>query len=239
MAVTYQSVGAESYGTTDTATTAAPSGVAAGDLLLCQLYTRGTTHYTPASPPTGWTLVASQLDSATNYGDIYVYWRIADGSGDDTPSITLSATPTSGWHTRMIRLTGHDSTTPIDATAGANRAGSSDTAEIPTATAARNGSLAICFGGKLASSTDLDQTWPSGWTEIYDDFRTTDYRSLLAAGYDDIDAGAMSGGQDTAGWDSSLSGTVAMLTVIVQPPAGGGGSVIPVFRHHFTEQGIG
>lgn len=218
MTVAFQTVGSESYGTDASAETAAPASVVSGDLLLLTLFIRCNPRVTPTTP-TGWTVTGSQLDDSSTYGDVYVFHRIADGTATDTPTVTLSASPANGWQTRILRVDGHDATTPIDTTAGANRAGSSDTAEIPVATVARNGSLAICVAGKMAGGTNSDQTWPSGWTEIYDDWQTTAYRSFVACGYDQVDAGTMSSGQNTAGWDSSLSGTVAMLTVVVQPPS--------------------
>lgn len=222
MAVTYRTIGADTYGTDTSAETAAPSGVVSGDLLLLALAIRSASAGSRRTPttPTGWTLIDSSLDPSGAVADQYVYRRIADGTGDDTPTVTLSDAP-DGWQTRIIRIDGHDPTTPVQTSATATGDLSSDTSEIPVATVDRDGSIAFCCAVKLSGSTNFDIVWPTGWTELYND-HATGFRSTASAGYDPVDAGAMASGQNTSGWTTSTQ-TVQRVTVIVQPPAGGGG----------------
>lgn len=79
MSYAFRSVGAVAVGN-GSLNPGAPAGAAVGDLLLLSLVGRDNGQTAPA--PTGWTLISP----ASPVGWNYLYARIADGTGLDTPS---------------------------------------------------------------------------------------------------------------------------------------------------------
>lgn len=219
MAVAYRTTGTYTRGSDTSAETSAPSGVVSGDFLVLFFVARYSSASDPnPTTPTGWTLQQTAIDTTSTVKScVYCYTRIADGTGTDTPTITLADSPQNGWGTVMIRFDSHDSSTPYDTGNIGIGAASDDTIAIPTATAARNGSIAICCMFK-ASSTDANTAWPGSWVELIDDNHASTPRGNTAVGYLAIDAGAMSAA-DVSGWDASVAHEVPSVTIIIQPPA--------------------
>lgn len=215
MTVVYESIGALSAGSDDSAETLAPSGVVSGDLLICCLYIRGGGSVT-AETPSNWNLLAEIAETVgTVFTEWYMYWRIANGTSDDTPTIALSNAPANGWYTRIIRFTGHDSFEPIAGSATAAGSSRSDTAVIPITTVNRNNSIALCVQARGITS-NVDVVWPSPWIELANDFSLLNYRSKVVIGYRTHSAGSMSF-VTTSGWGTSAQ-EVPSITAIIQPP---------------------
>lgn len=220
MAVAFQTIGAATTGSDSSAETAAPSGVVSGDLLVLFYAYRGTATITPTTP-TGWTARESNNETTSTYSGIWSFTRIADGTGDDTPTITLSGSPSSGWFTVILRIDGHDGTTPYDTGANATGAASDDTIEIPIATVARDGSLAIAAMIKVGGGSPRNLVWPGSWAERLDYHTASTVRSDITIGTLSVDSGAMSS-ETVSNWNiSSAAQEVPSLTLIIQPPSGG------------------
>lgn len=85
---TYQSISAAASGTGTTITTNAPSGVSSGNLLILTVSAASAASVTT---PSGWTQSHNAADPATSFVRCAIYHRIADGTGSDTPSVTLGS----------------------------------------------------------------------------------------------------------------------------------------------------
>lgn len=107
------------FGTRTNSTITAPSGIANGDLLVAILHVGDLTLLPPlaVAPPAGWAEApnspATVARTADNYTvALHIYWKVASSeSGNYT--FTHTSADTEGY---MYRLTGADTTTPIDAT---------------------------------------------------------------------------------------------------------------------------
>jgi hypothetical protein len=130
-----------------------PSG-SVGDLLVACVINENNNGQTASS---GWT---RPVYAANSYGNISlgVYYRVADGSGDDTLTVTFSGTPAVGSQGVVLRISGHDGTTPFD-TSAATPNNSVNPVQVPSVTTSESGALVLVFLGSAAS--DLD-TGPSG-----------------------------------------------------------------------------
>lgn len=153
MAVNFQSISFD-RALTDTITPTAPSGVVSGDLLIFSLRTSNG-----GSVPaiTGWTLLVQWTNWFGGYRSA-VYWRIADGSADDTPAPFVIAS-VAEWICAILRVDGHDPSTPIDAySANATEDNSGSSYTVPDITIANNGSLCYMWGmthlGATSASSD-------------------------------------------------------------------------------------
>lgn len=151
-------------GTASLLTFTKPAGVANGDLLLLVVGgdadNSGT--FQPTDTPTGWNLISSASGGADS--DIAAFWRIADGTEGATLTITRNSLAgfdeLYGWY---LRITGADSTTPINQT-GAN-SGLFDLAGVTTDTA---DCLAFgLLGGDGGDMFPYSTTSP-GWTKFSD-----------------------------------------------------------------------
>lgn len=105
---TYVGVDISSTQSTSTITHTVPSGWSAGDLAIAHV---DTGLRTVSSAPSGWALAGSITGTAAN---TYIYTKTLE-AGDLGGSIgwTLNASPT-GAFIALIRMTGHDTVTPVN-----------------------------------------------------------------------------------------------------------------------------
>ncbi len=221
MAVAYKSVGSVTEGTDNTAETAAPSGVVSGDLLVLFLFIKTDNSNPSATPttPSGWTARDSNNETSGSVdSSVWTYTRIADGTGSDTPTISLASTPGFVWQTVIVRLDSHDATTPYD-TGNNGTGGGVDAEPIPTATVANDGSMALCGMAKNASGA-YTLTWPGSWTSIVDTYTATGSGNHISVGYLAVNSGAMAS-ESVSGWTTNPHQCVK-ATVVIAPAAGGG-----------------
>jgi len=148
-----------SSGADSSAETSAPAGVAAGNLLVLLVSTRGGGITIP-SAPTGWIHQVSQ----TNAGGttVHLLTRVADGTATDTPTVTLSATPTDGWQTVILKITGQDSPFLDDSGGGTDNVNDA-TINTPAVAVAEGASLVIAAISAEAT-TSLPISWPAEYT---------------------------------------------------------------------------
>ena len=107
------------YGSRTNSTITAPSGIANGNLLVAVLHV-GHASDLPAltvTAPAGWAEVTNSPAASANAADPYeiamhVYWKVAASEAGNY-TFTHAAAESEGF---MYRLTGADTTTPIDAT---------------------------------------------------------------------------------------------------------------------------
>jgi hypothetical protein len=169
---------------TSSLTISKPGSVAVGDLLVAYVATHSGFTMTP---PAGWTSIRSDWNGDT-WIQGYLWWKIAAAGDTGAGSYTWSI---SGPHEDMLgtilRITGADATTPINASAangqGAGTVTSSITAPGVTTTVANT--LMITFSSTLGAANSY--TPPAGMTERVDTSagwgsEEIAYESISAAG---------------------------------------------------------
>lgn len=143
MAVTYQSVASS-----NSATCSKPTGTTSGDLLVASV-----TSYTDAASLTGWTAVAGASGSYSSAYFGTILWKIAGGS--EPASYTFTTAGAAVFHSIIIRVSGHDATTPIDVSSVIT----DGTGVIPSVTTTSAGALLIAY-----ALSDVTTTAPTGMT---------------------------------------------------------------------------
>lgn len=122
-----------------TIATTAPAGRVSGDLLLLSV----THQAASVTTPTGWTSCGARGTAGTGATllTVDVFYRFADGSATDTPTLTLASSVAVGWN--MLRYDGVASVGTLDgyATASDTTAGSNIVA--PAVTTAKTDSVVI------------------------------------------------------------------------------------------------
>lgn len=101
---------AASSGSTSSLPCNAPAGVVSGNLLILQLGV--STVSITITTPTGWNKVTEISDAPTDRAKTAVYWRTADGTADDTPTISFSGN--CACEAFISRITGHYASAPIE-----------------------------------------------------------------------------------------------------------------------------
>ena len=152
--------------TTVTATTTIsitkPASANTGDFLIAALAYNGGTGTSFTSVPSGWTLIRNTT-GGTNVG-IATYWHVVGASDPGPYAWTISGSATERLSGGILRYTGVDPTTPIDASNG--NTGTDTTLEAPTVTTTLANDMVIAFYAVDDLLTGLST--PSSTTERYD-----------------------------------------------------------------------
>lgn len=205
-----QSISIAAESTTSSLAMNAPSGVVSGDFLVAIAICEERRQ---ADTPTGWSLAHYIQSGTVNIGQT-VFYRVADGSADDTPTITFPAAPSQGATGFILRINGQASSGAFDTSASAFSAFTSVLA-VPTATVADNDSLCLLF----VSHAALSQTCSvdTGWSEVLE---SSGAYTSVAAYHQTAAAGTSPAGTIT--W--SGSGRHLASVVIIKPAAGSAGN---------------
>lgn len=196
-----------------------PSGLAADDLLVIDIWSDGSTGAT-IDTPSGFTAFVSQINGQDGWPQYKSFWKKATGS-ETSITIGFSTATTYDIYVVTKRCDGQDLTTPVDGTPyTATPTGNGNTISGGSATVARDGSLVYQNLGVEGDSTTTF-TVPTSTTGIQD--RQSAFPAASTA-YIAQNAGTYTSGD----WTVSRSGTdnqdgVVFLAVI-QPPAAGGGT---------------
>jgi hypothetical protein len=199
-----------------------PSGWSAGDLVFALLHSfvRSIT-----SAPSGWT----GLDSPQYSGAVrsYLYWKIL-GSGD--PGSTLdwatNADPSYG-RAVLVKVTGHDTTTPINVSAG-----QADTATNSHASPSVTTTASDCL---ILRFLCIDEN-NSGWSASSGDTGTNVATSTVMPTYTVWKSSLASAGATGTGTYGTSNVAMQLFTVAVAPSAGGVAKPV-LFHSHFRSQG--
>ncbi|MEW5995894.1 MAG: hypothetical protein AB1744_16070, partial [Candidatus Zixiibacteriota bacterium] len=143
-------------------TVSTPAGTSQGDLLIAVVVTDGNTSGTLAPPGgEGWTEInVGQQSGAVTLG---VWWKLADASESPSHQFTWSGggQESYAW---MMRFTGHDPTSPINASA--TNGGSSSSPTCPSVTTTVANTMIVRIGGFDDDYINVDNTGLSGHTDI-------------------------------------------------------------------------
>lgn len=214
MAVTFRSAGAVVSNGGNTVNVPFPASIAAGDLLVIQLFTAGGT--STLTTPTGWTLLLGpNTTPGTAAAHVYVLTKIATGSETGTQTVVFSGSFLGGI---MSAFSGVDTTTPVDVSAYANLATSGTSAVAPSVTTTQANTLLLHMYWVGAASSSVT---PNGAdTEIYDSFDTNFGFVIEAATIAKAATGAS--GTSTATNSAAMNGggaaTLALAPTAVSVP---------------------
>ena len=197
----------------------APGG--SGGLLVM-----GVTQITPlrtVTTPTGWTAIGGTVTDGFSATRINVYRRYADGTADDTPTVSFSSS-TGSVYIYIVRLSGVDGTTPVDVS---NSGSSTGTAypPLPSVTTTVDDAGLLCF---LGCDTSITPTTVSTWTYVGGTANRQNIWSKIAT-----TAGSYGGETATlASSNQYVARTIAFI------PAAGGGATLTTGSLALTGVGI-
>lgn len=138
-----------------------PSGIVAGELLVAAIYLRSGVLSTISTVPSGWNLI--DRAAATN-GGFYLYWRLATGT--ETGTATWVGSTSATQCTAMRRISGADTTTPINVVGTLLNDSATQTPEqFPTVTTTEADCLLWNVIGGLGTATI--SSWTNGQTTIF------------------------------------------------------------------------
>lgn len=187
MAVAFQSAGTQAYTSSGTSVSpGAPAGVVVGDLLFAAANASGNAGR--INDPAGWTLVGSEQGFFFNSAQAKSWYRIADGTANDTPTITRNGT--GSLQAGIIRIDGH-AATPFDVVVQGED--SSRPITVADATVTEDASLAVAVITSYLAD-DGDCTGPAGYTQRSINGSGEDVLSILTS---DVDSGSNGGGDFT------------------------------------------
>jgi hypothetical protein len=196
-----------------------PSGITAGEVLVALIGTSTVT--APSTAPSGWTVTLAQ--NGNNAISASIFHKVATGSETGTVTFTGTSGRTTGI---MFRLSGVDTTTPIDATAVGAGAPIQSTFTMPSITTATNGAMLIhniVLNSSNPATNDIITL--SGTTLINKSTGT----GRLTGGY--YEERATAGATGTRVWSKTNAGTTlqwAGVTAAFRP--GSSGPAVPVLN---------
>lgn len=196
------SVGSVASGTGTSITTNAPSGVAVGDLL--DLRVAIVTGTPSIDTPSGWTLIASVSDGVGVR--TAAYWRIADGTATDTPTVSITGGSVT-YRAYILRITGAGTSQPETSSTGN---GTSASPPIPSVTTGSTDELLVTSMATSANSFSVAA--PSTWTNVA---TFGGVPPAFAINRKDASSAGAYGGETY----SSSGGTYAGITVAYSPGA--------------------
>ena len=217
---------------TNTVTMSKPTGTASGDILIFVIALNDNNDYTDITPASGFSVIISQLDSATR-GHISAWKKVAGGSEPSTYSFS--------WVTNtdfvgiLSNFSGCNTTSPIDQTNSfeVTRDTFSESGSI-TPSAANTMVIHASMVDEVDRISDSFSNWRDGgttytWTEIT---QTGDARALPLCGMSyalESTATAVEGFVDVENKRSELDSIIFNLS-----PSGGGGSLTPPGNCYFV-----
>jgi hypothetical protein len=220
----YQSFAVANSATDVTSITVSkPSGTASGDLLIGVVVTDGNAG--TFTPPSSWTLINAGTADPGGIADqvtLGAWYKIAGGS--EPASYQWTWTNSEAVYAFIIRITGHNSSNPINVwgVATGSSTGTSITITCPTVTTTVNDTLVLRIFG--ADRAMLLGSYPTGHTGITfgssSGDNTTMYQCTGGAAYKtQATAGATGTAAFTATPNVSATEEWRALTIAIAPPA--------------------
>lgn len=209
----------------DTVDATKPSGTVSGDLLVAFAYAQ-TFGGNTLAPPAGWTTI-QETDNISSEFEAGLYYKLAGGSEGST--YTFTATAAEEFTVIILRVSGVDATTPVEASAEST-ATSSGSIVFPTVTSLTNNALIAMFGFAAYATTPTGSEWPNvaptGMALLATDNSVADYGMIGGiANFIQVTAGA-------TGTKSVANGTIGTdfyaVSIAIKPAGGGGGGGDPV-----------
>jgi hypothetical protein len=192
-----------------------PGGTSAGDLLITAVVTDGNEAISLAPPGgEGWTTIAVNQQGGVTLG---VWWKLAGAS--ESPSHQFTWGSVEQCYAWMMRFTGHDPDTPINASANMGSGGSSSPTSSSVTTSVPN-AMILRLGGFDDDDVNVDAPGLSGHTAITMD--ESGWESGTCAGGAGYLAQADIGASGTATFSLTASEQYRALTIAIGPDPNGG-----------------
>jgi hypothetical protein len=212
--VTFRSVSTASEGVNATAVDVGkPAGTVQGDLLIASFTADGNHALSP--PDASWTLIeggaGNPVDNTPSFG---VWYKLA---GVSEPSVyTFTSDAATQLYIAVVRYDGHDSISPINASAIANSTGSS-TPTAPDVTTTVDGCRILRLFG--ADDDDAPFTVPGGHSERYNGVSNTGASTCGSAGADTDQT--VAGATGTAAFSMNDVEEWRAVTIAITPATAG------------------
>jgi hypothetical protein len=187
-----------------------PANTAEGDLLICGIATDGDNS---ASSP-GWTEISQNSQSTSAY--FGCFYKIAGAS--EPSSYTFDLTSSEQVYAFILRITGHDSSNPIDVDGAATGTTIGAIVPCPAVTTLTDDCLILRMWGIDDDDIFVDGGYPYGHTGI-----TCDKSASLAgtcAGQASYKTQATAGDTGTANCDITADEEYVAVTVAIKPSSG-------------------
>jgi hypothetical protein len=211
-----------------TTATDGPSGIANGELLLAVLSSSGSS--TPTiTAPAGWNTARQQGVDGGVAAAVGVFWRIASSEPATYTFLSNANSATQGMTGKILRITGHDPTTPINI-AGDNTTTGSDNLVVNGVTTTVNDCLMFYIVGG-ARSVIRTFSWPT-ITEAWD-FGTDPGNANYMSAATKTHASAGPTGTHNAVGDAASDSLVGVCVAIAPTPS------VSVPRSRLPVLGIG
>jgi hypothetical protein len=194
----------------------APAGITPGELLLLIVGNDDNTATAQfGTTPAGWNYIGEGGDNSAD-AHIGAFWRIADGT--EGPTVTVVAQSADNWWGWYIRISGADTTTPINVNNFAQSTGNAGTHNIPQVTTTVDDCLAI-YGLAFDGADGYPFSVAAPWTEQDEQQAGTSNTEASGCwGTQDIPT---AGGTGIAAVTASVSDGAAYFQLAIQPAPGG------------------
>lgn len=165
MAAALGSFSNTTYGSNTNTTVTAPTGVQAGDYLLLLVALGASGEAPDPTPPSGFTAIATPVDIGDTFNlELRSYGKVADSGDAAAANFTVTHTTASS-QAVMLRITGVDADTPLDATPTINDNNGATTTWTGLTTVT-NGAFIVAAEVDFADNTN-DTSPPSGTTPTF------------------------------------------------------------------------
>ncbi|MEN8803413.1 MAG: hypothetical protein ABF297_15695, partial [Thiogranum sp.] len=181
-----------------------PAATAVGDLLLAAVATDGD-NTSSLAPPAGWNVInVADRGREVTFG---VWWKLAGASESNSYTFSWSSSEQAyGW---IMRFTGHDPASPIDA--NSNDIGSTASPSSPSVTTTVNNTLILRLGGFDDDDITVGAPGLSGHTAI--NMNDSGNGNFTASGGSGYVLQAAAGGSGTSSF--TLTNTEGYVTVTI------------------------
>lgn len=190
----------------------APASIATGELLICSVLVRSAGASNTVTRPTGWTIIDEYI-SAGNAGMILSYWKLATGS--EPASYTFTGTVSAVYIATAFRVTGADTTTPVNGTPQHASDAGPTVHTIPAVTTTVADTMLVAIEGSVAN-VSLASTWGT-MTQVW--FSATGTGTSARSQGGATEPIAATGSTGTRSVTNSTSGTVGLQSFAIAPAA--------------------
>lgn len=137
----------DSDATSTSVTLAAPASIAAGDLLVAIFGNDDAATDNVTAAPSGWTQRVGQTHTSQSCGTIYVYTKTADSGDESATDYTWTLNNPEARCGQIFRVTGANTTTPVNAANSSESASPDTTMTYPSITTDVDDCLIFAIGG--------------------------------------------------------------------------------------------
>lgn len=199
-----------------------PTGVTAGELIIAHILVRSATTANTVTRPTGFTTINEYLaGAATSGGQLLSYWRAATGA--ETGAVNWTGTVSAVNIVSIFRLSGADTTTPVNGTPGTTVDGASQiTHTFPAVTTTVADTLLVCIDGSSSALTFT--SWGASLVQLWFSSTGSGQTTRLTAGASEAIPGTGSTGTRTL---TTNSGITSLQSFAIAPGGGAPPAALP------------